>query len=335
MRKSLPMGLVSFCALALGLGSASFAWASKVDFEDVGAGLAAEGFWNGSDGSGQFASGGAIFKNNYNADWASWDGFAYSNQTDTTDPSWMNQYSAITGGGANGSATYAVGYHSSFAAAPELVLPAGRSARTMMLTNTTRAYLSMATGDGFAKKFGGAEGTDPDWFLLTISGTDAQDKPAGTVDFYLADFRFENSADDYLLNTWRTADLSSLAGATKLRFSLASSDVGKFGINTPTYFALDDLTLSVRGDVNLDETVDIFDVAQLQTKYGTAAGATWADGDFDGNGTVDIFDVAVMQVNYGNGMGGAAMAPVPAPSSSVLALLGLTIAGAWLRRKRG
>ena len=38
-------------------------------------------------------------------------------------------------------------------------------------------------------------------------------------------------------------DLSSLGDVTGLEFNVASSDVGDFGINTPTYFAMDDLTV--------------------------------------------------------------------------------------------
>ncbi|MHB1038491.1 MAG: right-handed parallel beta-helix repeat-containing protein, partial [Pirellulales bacterium] len=56
------------------------------------------------------------------------------------------------------------------------------------------------------------------------------------------------------------------------------------------------------GDADTDSDVDIFDVARLQTKYGTASGAAWSDGDFDGNGTVDIFDIALMQCNFGYGV---------------------------------
>jgi hypothetical protein len=40
-------------------------------------------------------------------------------------------------------------------------------------------------------------------------------------------------------------DLTSLGGAKSLSFDYASSDVGQFGINTPLYFAMDNLTLSV------------------------------------------------------------------------------------------
>ena len=37
-------------------------------------------------------------------------------------------------------------------------------------TNTTYTALSMLNGDGFAKQFGGASGTDADWYNITIEG---------------------------------------------------------------------------------------------------------------------------------------------------------------------
>ncbi|MHB1034571.1 MAG: hypothetical protein ACYC35_09115 [Pirellulales bacterium] len=78
------------------------------------------------------------------------------------------------------------------------------------------------------------------------------------------------------------------------------------------------------GDADQDGDVDILDVSVMQTKYGLAKGATWADGDFDGNGTVDIFDVALMQPNYGHGVANPT-APVPEPSTLALALCGLAV----------
>jgi hypothetical protein len=88
------------------------------------------------------------------------------------------------------------------------------------------------------------------------------------------------------------------------------------------------------GDADTNDRVDIFDVAIVQTKYGTTSGAAWADGDFDGNGTVDIFDVALMQVNYGYGVA-SSPSPVPEPSTLVLAGLGvLGMAVGWGRRRR-
>ena len=63
----------------------------------------------------------------------------------------------------------------------------------------------------------------------------------GTVDFYLADYRFENNGDDYLIQDWTWVDLTGLGAATQLEFDLDSSDVGQFGMNTPAYFAIDDI----------------------------------------------------------------------------------------------
>lgn len=101
----------------------------------------------------------------------------------------------------------------------------------------------MLNGDQFAKKFGGASGNDPDFFLLSITGLDASNAPVGTVDFYLADYRFEDNSQDYLIDTWELVDLSGLKGARRLSFAVTSSDIGPYGLNTPAYFALDDLNL--------------------------------------------------------------------------------------------
>ena len=59
------------------------------------------------------------------------------------------------------------------------------------------------------------------------------------VDFYLANFLGSNS---YIINTWQTLDLSSLAGAESLQFGLSSADNDPtYGMNTPAYFAIDNL----------------------------------------------------------------------------------------------
>ena len=75
----------------------SMARAENIGFEDLS--LLPESFWNGSDGSGGFNSGGVHFSNNYNADPVFWDGFSYSNLTDTTAEGIAAQYNAIAGSG--------------------------------------------------------------------------------------------------------------------------------------------------------------------------------------------------------------------------------------------
>ena len=219
-----------------------------VDLEDLA--LAPESFYNGSDFAGGFTSRGAFFNNtftDFGGGFTAWQGWSYSNVTDQTTNSFTNQYAAYNppgGGGAGGSPNYAV----AFAFNPgdaTIDLPAGTMPASVEITNTTWAALVMLTGDpnGFAKQFGGPSGNDPDFFRLTITGLDDTDAAVGAVEFYLADYRFTDNSQDFVIDQWTTVDLTSLAGATKLSFGLESSDTGPFGMNTPAYFALDNLVL--------------------------------------------------------------------------------------------
>ena len=234
--------LFSFIIFSLTIGIPSvYAEIGKVDFEDLT--LDPESFWNGSDESGGFISRGVHFSNNYNVEWGSWDGFSYSNTTDTTTTGFDNQYSAIPGNGADGSSNYTVGYIG-FASPPTATLPEVQAVSGMYVTNSTYAALTVLNGDDFAKRFGGASGDDPDWFKLTVTGKDAEGNIAGTVEFYLADYRFPDNAEDYVLTKWAWVDLSSLGAIKSLEFTLSSSDMGGFGMNTPAYVAMDNLNSS-------------------------------------------------------------------------------------------
>jgi len=230
--------LVTF--FALGVSSAR---AQVADFEDLTLSCA-ETFNNGSDNAGGFTSGGAFFNNTFTdfGTFTAWEGWSYSNVTDTTTPGFGNQYSAyhLPGGGGDQSSQYGVAFTADPGIAT-IALPAGTIPVSARVTNTTFAALSMLNGDSFAKKFGGTTGNDPDFFKLTISGLDALASPIGSVDFFLADFRFADNSQDFLIDAWTTLDLTSLAGASTLSFGLTSSDTGPFGINTPAFVALDNL----------------------------------------------------------------------------------------------
>ena len=222
--------------IAIMMIAAAPAMAYDATIEDVP--LAPESFYNGSDLAGGFTSGSFRFANTYDTMYYSWEGFAASNVTDNTTPGWGNQYSAIPGSGAGASSNYAVGYK--LYEAPRIDFYA-TDLDGMFVTNTTYAYLSMLNGDAFSKKFGGATGDDEDWFLLTISG-ELGGAPVGTVEFYLADFRFGDNGLDYIVDDWTWVDLSSLGNVDALTFELASTDNGAFGMNTPAYFAVDNVT---------------------------------------------------------------------------------------------
>ncbi|MBL8889634.1 MAG: DUF4465 domain-containing protein [Planctomycetaceae bacterium] len=187
----------------------------------------------------------AYFGNQYSSDWGGfWSGFAYSNVNDRFTSGHLNQYAAITGTGFGGSGNYAIGHSGQTAF---LNLPSGWHGTSLQVTNTTYAANSMRNGDSFAKKFGGLSGNDPDYFLITFTGYDGLDgtgSVTGTLDFYLADFRFADNSRDYILDQWTSVNLSPLGAAASIRLSFSGSDVGAFGLNTPTYVAIDHLRIS-------------------------------------------------------------------------------------------
>jgi hypothetical protein len=252
------MGAVMLSRALRGIGLFYFwlapagALAVTLDFEDVGANLPIAGnpFYNGSSalpGPTDFTSGGATFANSFTnfGGGCCWDGFAYSQVTDNTTPGFTNQYSAFPGGGAGGSATYAIGFTAGGSGVSTIDFGTDVVLSDAFVTNTTYAALSMENGDPFSKKFGGASGNDPDFFVLTITGLDGFGASIGSVELYLADFRFADNGLDYIVDSWVSVGLSGLGPVRGLDFTLASSDNGAFGMNTPAYFALDDLGFTV------------------------------------------------------------------------------------------
>lgn len=226
-------------------------------FENLG--LPPNTYLNDAGSAGQFVIDGNHYNNSYNPMYDSWSGWSISSTTDRTTPGYTNQYSSITGGGANGSATYAVGFTYGDAAFSHLglnpgdpayvssnpfhpsdtylTLAAGKSPLSIALTNTTYSYLAFRDGDpyGFAPAF-----KQGDYQLLDIRGYNAAGTLINTVDFYLADYRSSDPTQWSIVNTWQTVDLSSLAGATTLQFGIQSSQNDPtYGVNTPAYFAAD------------------------------------------------------------------------------------------------
>lgn len=229
---------------ALLLSGACFGQNQMIDFDTLTL-PTGQNYWNGSDSSGGFTDGTAFFNNSYNGSWNTWSGFAYSAETDNTTAGYANQYSAFSGNGANGSTQYGVWYGSGI-----ITFANTQVVDSIKVSNGTYAAISMRDGDSFAKKFGSiyaADGTTvdgtngEDWFLLTIYGINENDDTVGTVEFYLADYRFSDSIQDYIVDTWRNVNLSSLGVIKKIAFGLTSSDVGQYGMNTPGYFVIDNI----------------------------------------------------------------------------------------------
>ena len=187
-----------------------------------------------------------------------WEGWAISSITDNETPGFDNQFSAIPGMGNADSPTYAVSFN--FGQNIMQINNGPQVVEGLYITNSTFAFLSMRDGDTIAKRFGGATGDDPDFFVVNIEGFRDGEAVDTMIEFFLADFRFEDNAQDFILDEWTFLDLSAFGEVDSLGFTLNSSDVGQFGLNTPAYFCIDDIQLS---SATTTSTVDIDEVASI------------------------------------------------------------------------
>ena len=217
-------------------GAAIVITINAATFEDVA--LNSQGIWQGEEGENEMFSGGWLFTNYYSSYF--WGGFTTSNHTDLNQSGLNAQYTSAVGTGYDGSAQYAVAY--TYGSQTD-VYAADGSAQTVTgcyVTNNLWAYQNMLYGDATATAFGGTSGNDPDWFKLTATGKNASGQAVGTAEFYLADYRFSNNNEDYVLNTWEWFDLSTLGEVATISFSLSSSKNDSYGMVTPAYFCMDD-----------------------------------------------------------------------------------------------
>ena len=241
--------------------STSFFAQTTATFENLS--LSPNSYWNGAAQplGASFMSGNASFANRYDTAfggyWAS--GWAYSNIKDSITGDFSNIYACKPNAGFNNSANYIVGQQGAIIKLKGNAL--GKALDGCYVTNGTYPYESMKNGDLFAKKFGGATGNDPDFFKISVKKWFQGIKSNDSIDFYLADFRFSNNTEDYILKTWKWLDLSSLGNVDSLEFRLLSSDVGTFGINTPLFFCVDDFkTRDVLSANNADFVTNLFQI---------------------------------------------------------------------------
>ena len=213
------------------------AQAAVIDFEDNT--LAPDTAFNApTNGVTTWNSGGADFVYEYSFD-CCWGGFTYSNKTDTTTAGFTNGQSAITGDGVGaGQDNYLVGYVDSFTATPlNIEFGGSRTVQGSYFTNATYTYLAAKNGDdgndpAFVK---GPFGQD-DFLALIVNGLDAGGATISSVEVLLAD-------GANVIDSWEWFDLTGLGEVYGMSIAMASSDTGDFGSNTPTYFAMDNLTI--------------------------------------------------------------------------------------------
>lgn len=245
----------SLCTIAL-IAIAFFSNAQTIFVSDIeNLGLTSGQYYNGSGGGNGFMGSHAFFPTvwdtSFGGFWSA--GWAASAVYDSSTAGFTNQYGCAANKGYNNSNIFAVGTSTSFSPLTIRLTDSliGKTVSGFYVCNSTYAYKAMKNGDAFAKKFGDttgtgcncAQGTYPDWFKLTVKKYSGGSLQNDSVEFYLADYRFSNGIQDYILNNWTWINLAGLGNTDSLQFTLHSSDNGSFGMNTPAYFCLDDLTL--------------------------------------------------------------------------------------------
>ena len=227
--------------LSLTLALFSVVWAFAQDpatFEDVQ--LGGNGIWVApEEGENELPSGGWIFTNYNYTSWGYWGGFTASNRTDLNQSGMDAQYTAAAGCGYDGSSQYAVAY--TMGVQTEVSAADGQSHTVTgcYVTNNLWTYQDILQGGYGEPPYGGTTGNDPDWFKVTATGKNASGQVVGTLDFYLADYRFSNNEEDYVLNTWEWFDLSPLGSVATISFDLSSSRGSGYNMITPAYFCMD------------------------------------------------------------------------------------------------
>jgi len=191
------------------------------------------------DGSHDWTDTGVTFSHEVSWGGGAWDGMTYSSVNDTMTSGFGNQYAVYGDGmGMGDTGSYAISFQP-FTPRSVVTLPVATTVQGFYANNTTYAALAMLNGEGPARAFTTASN---DWFKLTIEGLDVSDSSLGTVDFLLADYTGTTGS---VVDDWTFVDLSSLgSNVSKLAFSLSSTDNGTWGMNTPNYFAMDDLTVA-------------------------------------------------------------------------------------------
>lgn len=205
-----------------------------------------------------------------------WDGFTPAIGGDKTDygmpgsgGTWTTNFGGCMAGGgcvinedgsvsADPAMPYLVAYYSSWAmeGPSNQVMFVNKDGATafkpfgVYVCNHPWPYYGCVHGDGSARAF-----EEGDYFELKAVGV-AADGTETTTSINLVEF---TDGELKALNDWTFFDLSSLGEVTSVYFTLSSTDVGAYGMNTAAYFCMDKFQVEVQPtsveSVNADKQV--------------------------------------------------------------------------------
>lgn len=187
-----------------------------------------------------------------------------------TNPTWyrefMNQCSvyntesidgANRGAGADGSDTFAIifgfdnqadGYVMGEGATISFTNSAELRVESAQVCLTTYVYANLAEYNVYGNHPTESMEQAKGWFKVLAYGYDADGvatNGGNPVEFYLCDYRETTSPKVNYVTKWTTWDLSALGPVNKIRFDFEGSDTGAWGLNTPAYACLDNISIKL------------------------------------------------------------------------------------------
>ncbi|MBQ4379670.1 MAG: DUF4465 domain-containing protein [Bacteroidaceae bacterium] len=126
----------------------------------------------------------------------------------------------------NGSSNFAVVNGTSY-----MTLKTPKVIKSMEIMNTTYALNVIKNGNAYAQAL-----TEPGtYFEVQVTGYKAKQQTAT--------LKFDLARDGVAVEAWKTVDMTSLNEVDSVVFEFFGSDSGDYGLNTPAYFALDNVVI--------------------------------------------------------------------------------------------
>ena len=254
MKKTILMVVALLCAFSC--------FSQVVDFEDLT--LNPNSSWIGADGTGQFTSSYLTLYNDYDINYGSWQGFGYTNGTDTESEADTNLSSCV-GHGAGNSEYYVTAYVGFDWMGDYSPIPVGMKINTEIAGNFAHrgAYFCMPVA---LKKYVDREYPSGHFYYKLKASAYANGTLVGEREIMMADFSGDNS---YMMDDWTFVDLSWIENADSLNFIALSDDANAYGILTPAYFSMDDFGAQDPNYINYTDVVDFeeFDLEENTAWY--------------------------------------------------------------------
>jgi hypothetical protein len=235
-------------------------WAQTVSFDTFT--LSPNSYYQDNSGA-DFSSNGVTFQYDWNSSWNIWEsGSAYTNVNDTVNGTYTNLYGCITGTAFSGN-----NYATVQSGAKVIFSNTTTAVSGFYITNTTYAWKEIKKG-GYGRKFGDTTGTGsgasipqgeyPDWFKVLVRGFRGGNLTNDSIQFFLADFRGTGTINDYVVKNWQYVNCLALGQVDSIQFIMKSSDNNSFGMKTPAFFSIDNLTTVSTVDINeIESLVDM------------------------------------------------------------------------------